>query len=152
MVRRETSIYSRLRGSLALSMVRGEKAWVASAPYALTAAANSYSNQPLLTPQSATPASLLALAARSDLASLLGTGSALAATATASPVAGPVRWGSGVLLSDHGADWLYLGGLLFNLSADAAAQTPLAMSASPALRSWIASPLAPLATRAPTVC
>src|SRR5262249_5158437 len=99
LVRRETAIFSRARGGLAFSVARGEKAWSVSGPYALNPA-NSYSDAPVFTPASAAPASLLALAARSDLASLLGTGTSLAGTVTAAPLAGPAQWGGGVLLSE----------------------------------------------------
>ncbi|HEV8191862.1 MAG TPA: hypothetical protein VGP82_10315 [Ktedonobacterales bacterium] len=157
LVRRETAIFSRVRGSVVFSVAPNKKAWTASHPYTLNPAADSYAEEPLLTSLPATPTSLLALAARTQLAILLGYTGAVAGTVATAPVTGQADWGGGVLLTNERAsasasreaDWLYLGGLLFGLTADAAKLTPLAIPASPDLRHWIATAQAP---RAAAVC
>jgi hypothetical protein len=155
LVRRETAIFSRARGSVVFSVAPDKKTWTASHPYALNPSAASYAGEPLLTSLPATPASLLALAARTQLANLLGNTGAVAGTVATMPVAGAAGWGGGVLLAEQDtstsanatrdADWLYLGGLLFGLTANAAKLTPLATPASPELRRWIAAAQAPQA-------
>jgi hypothetical protein len=149
LLRRETPIVSRARAGVVFSVAHGEKTWSASHPYALNPAANIYSDRPVLTSLPAAPPSLYALAARTQLAAMLGDAGALAAAVADAPVAGQTAWGSGVLFSDQDtgdspsnkprATWLYLGGLLFNLTDGATGLTPLAQPASPELRRWMAA-------------
>src|SRR5262249_47887122 len=60
LVRRETAIFSRARGSVVFSVAPNKTSWTAAHPYALNPSAGSYAGEPLLTSLPATPASLLA--------------------------------------------------------------------------------------------
>lgn len=151
LVRRETAIFSQARGNVIFSVSLNGKTWTAWKPYVLNLAPNSYAQQSILTASPAEPLPLLALAARSQLATLLGANTAVAGTVATAPAAGRSSWGGGVLLTDqsadagaaHTPDWLYLGGLLFGLTSDAARLTPLAQPVSSALKDWVAAAQAP---------
>lgn len=153
LVRREAAVFSRARAGVVFSVTAGAQAWSATHPYALRPAANVYSDRPLLASQPATPAMLYALAARTQLAALRDDAGALTDAIVETPVIGTTAWGGGVLLSDqdvripqganssatHGATWLYVGGMLFGLTADSTRLVPLASPASPAIGRWLAN-------------
>lgn len=127
------------RASVTFSAHSSHDSWSVMEPYTLSPNADIYTS-PRLAATQATPAGLLALTARTDLAAWLGNLSLLAGAVTATPLMGASHWAGGVVLTlensspsspsgpgagaHSDATWLYTAGVLTPL-------TPAAQSLSP---------------------
>ena len=135
LLERRTPVLYTARASVTFSAQPESSAWTVRAPYALNPAAE-ITTTPADAAAPASPAGLLAMAARTDLAALAGDHDALAGTVITSPLGGASDWAAGLALRVHdgvyaGAQWLYLGGRLTALTPAALMLTPGASGSIP---------------------
>jgi hypothetical protein len=114
------------RASVTFSARPNAGDWTATQPYALNPAAE-ITTTPTEAATPASPAGLLVLAARTELASQPEDTGRLSGELSAIPLVSATNWAGGLILSVRGgagALWLYLAGKLTALSAPAQALTP----------------------------
>ena len=136
LLERRTPVLYTARASVTFSARPASSVWTVAAPYALNPAAE-ITTTPADAAAAASPAGLLAMAARTDLAALSGDHDALASAVVTTPLVGASDWAAGLALSiqngaNAGARWLYLGGWLTALTPAAQALTPGASASIPA--------------------
>lgn len=124
------------RASVTFSARLGAHGWTATQPYMLNPAAE-ITTTPAEAATSASPAGLLALAARTGLAAQPDDPGRLPGDIITTPLVGAANWAAGLALSvrdSAGADaiWLYLAGKLTALTTPARALTPEIPAAVPA--------------------
>lgn len=112
------------RASVTFSARPGRDHWTVMKPYTLNPTADIYT-APNLAATPATPADMLTLAARTELADRLGDLGLLAGALTATPLATATDWAAGIVLTltnggaHSGAIWVYTGGELLALNVAA---------------------------------
>lgn len=157
LLERRTPVLYATRASVTLSARPGRDHWIVTKPYTLNPIADIYT-APNLAATPMTPAGLLTLAARTELANRLGDLGLLAGALTATPLTTTTTWAAGIVLTlansgpqaphvtgaHAGAAWVYTGGELLALNAAAQALSPGIPATLPsggldALRSSLAS-------------
>lgn len=141
------------RASVTFSARPGVHGWTATAPYALNPAAE-ITTAPADAASPASPAGLLALTARTDLAAQPGDSGRLATELITTPFIGAADWVAGLTLTIHrGAEsdavWLYFGGRLAAITPGAQRLTP-GLPVVPALT--LAALRSSLATQPAQIC
>ncbi|HEU5347307.1 MAG TPA: hypothetical protein VFU63_01720 [Ktedonobacterales bacterium] len=143
--RRAPVLYA-TRASVTFSARPGSQDWTVMKPYALSPTANIYTT-PDRAASPLTPAGLVDLAARTELARQLGSQSTLAGVVTITPLVSASNWADGAVVtlasdtlrSPHVTDaqldaiWLHVGGQLLALTPAAQQLTPDAPAIVPSV-------------------
>lgn len=111
------------RASVTFSVAPGPLQWSATKPYILNPDADIFTG-PAQAARPASPSGLLAVAARTDLSSRLGSWLSLADAVLAAPLTSASQWATGVVLTLHEVGhpdviWLYISGVLLSLTSTA---------------------------------
>lgn len=146
LLERRTPVIYATRASVIFSVRPGPQRWTATNPYALNPVADVFT-APNVAATPASPTGLITLAARTELASRLGSSGLLTGGVIVAPLANTSTWAAGVVLTllngarqtprivgaQPGAVWLYTGGALLALTSPARALSPDIPAATPAM-------------------